>query len=380
MTGSPEVIHMRMGGGHLDDAEVADDLAGVQQYLSSPPPPETLWDTDDLQYLDKVSCFVWLRLTSLDPKNGAFEGRMKVEWALRTLNSKERTEPRIRVPGIRNPLLLTTIEESRVWRVDELGSNKTHFWQGISIMTVSGYELFEVQDFPFDRQLVHLDLFDFVWKPEKDSADYDLAMKVVSFKVRTTSMLPDWDTFPAVITPLNSMQEGTGPSNTSRFTVTLRLQRKHKYFIVQVFLTTYLITSAFLLPIILPPSSVSDRLSLHGAGLLTLVAFKYGVSEKLPTVPYTTFTDRYLTLQVIMLVTLALEAVVSFKLTDWGAISEDVMKIFELVLLFVVLIAWTSVFVFSAFFMKRTSWQAVLKDQTTEEMGELRGLEDGSAP
>jgi len=305
---------------------------------------------------------------------------MKVEWALRTLNSKERTEPRIRVPGIRTPLLLTTIEESRVWRVDGLGTSKTHFWQGVSIMTISGYELFEVHDFPFDRQLVHLDLFDFVWKPEKDSADYDLAMKVVSFKVRTTSMLPDWDTYPAIITPLNTTQEGTGPTNASRFTVTLRLQRRHKYFVVQVFMTTYLITSASILPIALPASSASDRLSLHGGGLLTLVAFKYGISEQLPTVPYTTFTDRYLTLQVIMLVLLSAEAVVSFKLTEWGAISEDSMKVFEIVLLFVVLITWTCVFVFSAFFMKRASWKAVMQDQDSEEMGELRGIEDADAP
>ena len=38
------------------------------------------------------------------------------------------------------------------------------------------------------------------------------------------------------------------------------------------------------------------RLSVYGGGLLTLVAFKYGVMDHLPSVPYPTFTDNFLPL------------------------------------------------------------------------------------
>lgn len=40
----------------------------------------------------------------------------------------------------------------------------------------------------------------------------------------------------------------------------------------------------------------SLRLSVYGGGLLTLVAFKYGVMDHLPSVPYPTFTDNFLPL------------------------------------------------------------------------------------
>ena len=40
----------------------------------------------------------------------------------------------------------------------------------------------------------------------------------------------------------------------------------------------------------------TTRLSVYGGGLLTLVAFKYGVMDHLPSVPYPTFTDNFLLL------------------------------------------------------------------------------------
>jgi hypothetical protein len=238
-------------------------LVPKQSFWSKPPPPSGLWDTDDVQYLDKVRCHAWIRMTHIDPKNGRYEGRIKCHWALRTLNSKERTEPRIRVPGLRLPRLVCAIEESRIWRHFDGDSERTVAWQGTTVLSFSGFEMFEVNEFPFDRQVINLDLFEFVWRSDKDSDQYFEAMKVVSFTTETISMLPEWDTYPAILEPKNIKRPGSGPSYATRFTVMLRLERREKYYVTQIFMVTYLILAASLLPLALAPGEtfVGDRLS-----------------------------------------------------------------------------------------------------------------------
>merc|ERR1712228_482653 len=110
---------------------------------------------------------------------------------------------------------------------------------------------------------------------------------------------------------------------------------------------------------------VADRLALHGGGLLTLVAFKYAISEQLPSVPYTTFTDKYLMVQVILLVLLSGEAVVSYKVTEDNWIDKDGLEVYETTLLVFMLVFWTLCFLIAAFCWKRRSWSSVLDTQTS---------------
>jgi hypothetical protein len=259
-----------------------------------------MWDTTDVQFLDKVKCRIWVRMTKVDPKNGRYEGRMKCHWQLRTLNTKDRTEPRVRVPGIRTPRLCCQVEESRIWRHFDGDSEHSIAWNGTSVMAFQGFEIFEVQDFPFDRQVINLDLFEFVWRSNKDTDIYFEAMKVVKFDVETISMLPEWEAWPAVLEPRHVLRPGTGPSFCTRFNVKIRLQRKEKYYVTQIFLISFLITGCSLLPLALAPGDqfIGDRLGLHSSGLLTLVSFKYGVQADLPSVPYSTFVSTFLTLQI----------------------------------------------------------------------------------
>lgn len=339
-------------------------LAAMLQFRSKPPPPSSLWDTDDVQYLDKVRCHAWIRMTHIDPKNGRFEGRIKAHWALRTLNAKERTEPRTRVPGLRLPRLVCKVEESRIWRHFDGDSERTVSWQGTTVLSFSGFEMFEVNDFPFDRQVINLDLFEFVWRSDKDSDYYFEAMKVVSFTTETISMLPEWDTYPAIIECRNVKKPGSGPSFGTRFNLKLRLQRKEKYYITQIFMVTFLILSASLLPLALAPGDafIGDRLSLHSSGLLTLVAFKYGVSNELPSVPYNTFASTYLTSQIVTLVAVSSESVVAYK-TVGTLIDPDFLNMVEDILLYILLLLWLVYFLHVAFTKGRVPWQEVLSDQ-----------------
>ena len=56
----------------------------------------------------------------------------------------------------------------------------------------------------------------------------------------------------------------------------------------------YAITLTSSLAVLCPVRDLSDRLSTLLAGLLTNIALKYTVLDRLPVVPYSTFTDRYM--------------------------------------------------------------------------------------
>lgn len=341
----------------------------AQTWQSEPPPPVDLWDTDDVQYLDKVKCHTWVRLTHVDPKNGSYEGRMKIHWTLRMLNTMDHTEPRMRVPGIRLPRLVCSVEESRIWRHFDADSEHSIAWQGTSVITFTGFEIFEVHDFPFDRQIITLDLFEFVWRTDKDSDVYHEAIKIVSFTMETISMLPEWDTYPAIIEPCDIMRPGTGPTFGTKFIVRLRLQRKEKYYVTHIFLVSLLILVASLLPLSFTPGEthVGDRLGIHSGGLLTLVAFKYGVSHDLPCVPYSTFISTFLTSQIFTLVFVCAEAVFAYKTIDLF-IEKEVIATMETILLISLLLGWFLYFCHLAFNKGRVSWEEVLDSQ--DEIGD----------
>lgn len=355
--------------GEQQDFDSDEKLMKLQGYESDPAPPSNLWDTDDVQYLDKVMCRCWVRLTHIDPKNGSYEGRMKCHWAVRTLNTNDRTEPRIRVPGIRLPRLVCHVEESRIWRQFEEDSARTVAWQGTSVFSFHGFEIFEVHDFPFDRQIVNLHLFEFVWRDDKDTDVYYEAMKLVSFKMETQSMLPEWDTYPAIINPCGTHHAGSGPTFGTRFVVQLRLERKERYYVTHIFLVSLLILIASILPLAFEPGEghIGDRLAIHSGGLLTLVAFKYGVSADLPSVPYATFISTFLTAQILTLVAVSGESIFSYKMVD-VYISKEALDYFEDFLLIALLLLWLAYFGHVAIYKKRKSWAQVMGDQDSDEV------------
>jgi hypothetical protein len=220
---------------------------------------------------------------------------------------------------------------------------KTIFWRGTSTFAMSGYKLFDMLNFPFDRQILNLERLDFVWRAEKDDTDYFNSMKVVFFDISTESMLCEWSTYPACIEVLNETQSGEqSPSYASKFNVGLRIERKHQFYVKQIFLVTYLITLASCSPLALPPSddNMGERLSIYSGGLLTLVAFKYGITEHLPSVPYSTFTDDFLMYQLWTVVGCTFETLFAFRLTE-DASQNSELDVGENWLLFVVFIFWT---------------------------------------
>jgi len=340
----------------------------VDEFQSKPSPPGDLWDTDDLLYLDKVRCQAMLRVTGIDPRAGTFSIRLKCHWRFRTLNTSDRTETHLKVPGLRMPGLNVGVEESRIWRDLKKSTDKTLYWRGVSQFNIQGYEIFEMSDFPFDRQVINLELMEFVWRDSKDSDTFDYSMKLVFFRVTTESLLPEWDPYPAKLRVDQLITTGDrhdGPTSASRFQVKLRVERKIRFFVIQIYFVTLLIVVITTFPLALPPTKdhVGTRLSAYGTGVLTLVAYKYGIAESLPRVPYQTYTDKYLVHQIITVVIIAVEALIAYHLVENAGADEVIVRYLELIGLVIIVLLWICFFVYTAKFKLRVSWQHVLKNQ-----------------
>jgi len=343
------------------------ELLNTHEFQSEPESPIDLWDTDDLLYLNKVRCQAVMRVISIDPKQGTFNLRLKCHWRFRTLNTGDRTETHLKVPGLRMPGLVVEVEESRIWRDMKMSTDKTLFWKGTSQFNIAGFEMYEMSDFPFDRQIINLDLLEFVWRGSKDTDTYDFSMNLVYFRVMSESLLPEWDPLPASMSVEQILKTGdriTGPTSASRFQVQLRMERKVGFYIIQIYLVTLLITIITAFPLALPAADfIGDRLTIYGTGVLTLVAYKYGIADSLPPVPYQTYTDKILVRQIMTVSAIAFEALIAFQLVTYNDVDKRIVEISEHCGLVVVVCIWLVVFVYTAKFKVRIPWDTVQAQQ-----------------
>jgi hypothetical protein len=238
---------------------------------------------------------------------------------------------------------------------------------------MAGFKKFHVEDFPFDRQVINLQQLDFVWRSNKDDDDYYNTMKVVWLRVFTCSMLSEWSTHAALVTPTLPSRDADGEDAASsneevvyspRFQIEILIERMHEFYVRQIFYVSFFITISACSPLGTPPTDMGDRLSVYGGGLLALVAFKYGIMEHLPSVPYTTYTDYFLFFQIITVTVCTFESLIVYRFREYDLIVDMI----ENNLLVVVIILW-SIILLHATYRKpymRTSWDQVREEAATE--------------
>jgi len=220
-------------------------------------------------------------------------------------------------PQMRVPSCKIEVHEQRKW-IDWNNSRKdgSHLWMGTTFMTLRGFELFEVHDFPLDRQLINLKVLDFRWDPKDEDVDPG-KLDVVALEVITTSTEPMWQPYTAWLVPKWRRQRLVdGVPVANRFDTQLRFERNPGYYLKTVFWVSYLILAGSLLPLGMDATEIGDRLSVFSAGMLTLVLFKYGLSEQLPSVSYGTFADTWLTLQIVFVFLAMLDALIGYWVVD----------------------------------------------------------------
>mmetsp|Transcript_48970 Transcript_48970/g.94640 ORF Transcript_48970/g.94640 Transcript_48970/m.94640 type:complete len:446 (-) Transcript_48970:69-1406(-) len=356
-------------------------LRKERAYVASGDPKPRLhfngeWDSNPLLH-ERVCCHAVIRLLHVDTKEGVFTARVKCHWAFRTQNTQDNSEVLMRgVPGIRIPALITTVEESRVWKdvtaasPDERKTNhNTVYWKGTSTFLLQGYKIFHMENFPFDRHVINLENIEFVWRPEKESADYYKSMKVVILTTDLVTVLPEWDTCGAFV-------KAVRPADTKEYAQTfnwqLRVERQDWFYIRQVFWMSYLMMIVSITPLVIPnrEERMGDRLGVYCSGLLTLVAFKYGVAVHLPCVPYATFADDYLNWQITTISMCCFETVISYySYSDDLSYHEiDYWDKGEKIAFVVLILFWTCYLLFVVFIKRhwKHPWDYVFSKDSLE--------------
>ncbi|CAE7921858.1 unnamed protein product [Symbiodinium necroappetens] len=331
---------------------------------------------------DRVFCKARVSVTHVDVKTGKFQVRMLCQWAFRTASLKSDTEISYRgVPGIRVPGLQTEVQESRVWKdlndTESSSKNRTIFWRGSSIFWMTGFKKYPVSDFPFDRHVICLQQIDFVWRVHRDDDTFYDSMKVAWLDVETSSVLAEWSPLPATVQscddpdkPVTTGDKLAPPDSkganlpfATKFQIRLRIERKHGFYVRQILVISTLITLSSCSPLAMPPTEdhMGDRLSVYGGGLLTLVAFKYGIMDHLPSVPYSTFTDDFLMGQIITVAFCILECLVVYRYTLAKTWIDEV----ENYLLVVLAVGWGGLLSYTWLFKptRRTNWMNVYEQQ-----------------
>ena len=75
--------------------------------------------------------------------------------------------------------------------------------------------------------------------------------------------------------------------------VAMRVERHAGYWVFNVLLPLFIVTSSSFVSYTLSPDELSDRCSITLTTLLAMVAFKYVISGKLPSISYATLIDMY---------------------------------------------------------------------------------------
>eukprot|EP00455_Lapot_gusevi_P034578 TRINITY_DN3817_c0_g2_i2.p1 TRINITY_DN3817_c0_g2~~TRINITY_DN3817_c0_g2_i2.p1 ORF type:complete len:366 (+),score=59.01 TRINITY_DN3817_c0_g2_i2:78-1175(+) len=190
--------------------------------------------------------------------------------------------------NVKNALDLESLDDTLVepWALENPATGnvvKTMRYRG----TV--HELLELDEFPFDFQALTIII------------STGLTSQQVQFqcpshdKIRmNAATLPEWrfvaPSFEVVTTdPLHSTKRAT----YSEFHFRLRAIRNSGYYVWNVAAVVFLIVTLSLISFTIPPSEISDRLSITLTLMLTAVAFKLVVAESLPKMSGLTLLDKY---------------------------------------------------------------------------------------
>ncbi|XP_078360747.1 cys-loop ligand-gated ion channel-like [Oculina patagonica] len=191
-------------------------------------------------------------------------------------------------------------------------------------------ENLELWDFPLDYQELTITLMS------------DWTDKLVEFKkdmrradtIRSETFTADqeWYLCRHVITEAASTvkTEGSSANDYPLYHIKCHVRRKNGYYLWNIAMIIFLIDILSFCSFSVEISSPSDRLSVTLTLLLTAVAFKFVVSQSLPTISYLTLLDKYVLSGLVFLCCMAIENAVAASIPD-----PDKQKYFDRICIYV---------------------------------------------
>lgn len=181
-------------------------------------------------------------------------------------------------------------------------------------------EQFELAEFPFDVQCLSVKLR--MWGTGvQESEDYGKLIFGMYGSEHDVADNPEW----LIHTP--ALQTHGNVFSKQHVVFTCIVQRTSAHYIRTIVLPLFGLTSMTFTAFILNPAELNDRLTIVITMLLTVVAFKLVVAEKLPKLAYSTRLDAYMDMSFISMFAIAAECTVAYYYSDDAEYSNTGMII-----------------------------------------------------
>lgn len=190
-------------------------------------------------------------------------------------------------------------------------------------------ENLELWDFPLDYQQLTITLMS-DWTNKLVTFKKDLR-RADTIRPETFTADQEWYLCRHVVTESTSTvkTEGSSANDYPLYHIKCHVKRKNGYYLWNIAMIIFLIDILSFCSFSVEISSPSDRLSVTLTLLLTAVAFKYVVSQSLPTISYLTLLDKYVLSGLVFLRCMAIENAVAASIPD-----SDTQKKFDRISLY----------------------------------------------
>ena len=232
-------------------------------------------------------------------------------------------------------------------------------------------EIFELHDFPVDKQGLSAEL---LIKCAKEGAlaveltmadDVAKAIRVDRFLVGVTYELTYGDGFGAACTTaVGGWCDGGQNKTYPMQTVTCYVSRKPWYYVWNVALPMGALAMLAMSSFLMPREAYNDRYVIPLNLLLTTIAYRFAISQNLPTVPYLTLLDMLILLTSLFIMLIVLAHVYN------GTRGSDAEDVLTMRFLFASYGALASV-------MVHATWTAVKRDVKKETVDQQKRDQHG---
>lgn len=177
--------------------------------------------------------------------------------------------------------------------------------------------------FPFDNQVLPIQLESFVW--HADIVQLRALPDVSGFAPEFR--MPEWEVL-GVRTALARSHRSIDGVPFSRLTFNVEIRRQSGYYVWKVILPLIIIVMISWVVFWMHEERLGRRAAVSATGILTTIAYQFIVSESLPRVPYLTAMDRII---VLSLVTIGATMVVNVAVERVGLHNTTAAKAIDVI-------------------------------------------------
>jgi hypothetical protein len=241
------------------------------------------------------------------------------------------------------------------------------------------YEILELNAFPFDRQILHIDISSF--RPSRElrfqqfpgRQNRIFATPISMWDVVTTKESTDdyvgsgagralsSSAPPTIVTREEDLIASADGLLYPRARFEVRIERRCEWYLWNVVLVTWALVTMSAVVYAIDPADVADRMAVNVTLVLTVIAFKFTFASEVPKKAYLTWMDKYLVAAFILLV------LQSGQITMASRLSSKSSSFFWCEDMFAVVVygTWTLYHAFLAIFSRwlYPSWERVVHSQ-----------------